>query len=272
MRVEAKRRHSRLAIWSRRAALLSVLATLAAVIGSRTDVIGAEPALGLLALGLTSAVCAILAALIAFATIWRDARRGFGAAVLGLILGAAILAYPGILFTRLFTLPAIADVSTSPDDPIPFLAVAWDHAAPTVAQIAAQRVAYPEIVPHVYAADPSSVFDEVLLLAGDRNWQIDLAEPPIFAPTDPAAIGDPAAAEPAAPPLMSAGFVTAEARTWIVGFREDVVIRVSAGPAGAIVDMRSASRVFAHDFGSDARRIADFLRDLDGRLTRVSPG
>ncbi len=258
-----------------------------AVVGHRTDFIDQQPTLAMLALGLAFAFSAVIAAIVAFGAIWRDARKGFGAAVLGLVIGAALIAYPAVLFSRLFSLPAIADVTTDPDDVPAFLGVDWDHSDPTPLQTAAQIGAYPGVVPHVYAADPPRVFDEVAQLVQERGWNVVLEEPPVVAapipqPVPPAA-GDgvagadaaPAVAETPvepAPTLATPGYVVAVARTAVVGFREDVAIRIMAGPDGTIVDMRSASRVFAHDFGSDARRIESFLSDLDERLPLVTPG
>ena len=50
-------------------------------------------------------------------------------------------------------------------------------------------------------------------------------------------------------------------------FKDDVVVRIRPDPAragGSIVDMRSISRVGVSDVGVNAKRIRDFLRDLEG--------
>ena len=52
-------------------------------------------------------------------------------------------------------------------------------------------------------------------------------------------------------------------------FSEDVAIRVRAEEDETVVDMRSASRFFAHDLGSNARRISSFLNELDARLAAI---
>ena len=57
--------------------------------------------------------------------------------------------------------------------------------------------------------------------------------------------------------------IEATARTPIMGFRDDVVIRVSATADGARVDMRSASRYGLYDFGANATRVRSLLEDLD---------
>ena len=57
--------------------------------------------------------------------------------------------------------------------------------------------------------------------------------------------------------------IEATARTPIMGFRDDVVIRVSPTSDGARVDMRSASRYGLYDFGANAARIRSLLEDID---------
>jgi uncharacterized protein (DUF1499 family) len=43
---------------------------------------------------------------------------------------------------------------------------------------------------------------------------------------------------------------------------EDVVIRIHSEDGGARVDMRSLSRLGRFDFGSNARRVRNFMADL----------
>jgi uncharacterized protein (DUF1499 family) len=58
------------------------------------------------------------------------------------------------------------------------------------------------------------------------------------------------------------GRIEAVARTLVMGFREDISIRVRAVDKGVRVDMRSASRYGQHDFGSNARRIDSFFAEF----------
>ncbi|HEU0055104.1 MAG TPA: DUF1499 domain-containing protein [Longimicrobium sp.] len=65
------------------------------------------------------------------------------------------------------------------------------------------------------------------------------------------------------------GEVTAEARTILWRFVDDVTIRVSLDDHGLTrVDLASASRLRGYDWGVNARRIARFLHALDRRLRR----
>jgi uncharacterized protein (DUF1499 family) len=69
------------------------------------------------------------------------------------------------------------------------------------------------------------------------------------------------------------GRLTAEARTRMWKFVDDVMVRVSLDPHGwTRVDVHSASRTGRADLGTNARRIARFLHRLDGRLHRPGEG
>lgn len=63
------------------------------------------------------------------------------------------------------------------------------------------------------------------------------------------------------------GTITAEARTVLWAFTDDVVIRISLDDKGMTrVDLRSSSRVGRGDLGVNGRRVARFLHALDARL------
>ncbi len=62
------------------------------------------------------------------------------------------------------------------------------------------------------------------------------------------------------------GLIEAIARTPILGFRDDVVVRVRATSDGARIDVRSASRYGRHDFGTNAARVRNLINDIDDVL------
>ena len=71
---------------------------------------------------------------------------------MGLLLGLMLLAYPAYLGYRATKLPAIADITTDPDNPPRFDVLArlrprGRNDYPGGAVAAAQRAAYPDIVP-----------------------------------------------------------------------------------------------------------------------------
>ena len=250
-------RRSRLAAVSSRLAALSVPVLIIAAIGHRAGMLAATPTYAVMALGFSLAALAAITALAAFAGIWRDGRKGAGAATRGLIVGLLVLVLPAIGAWKVVTLPRLIDISTDPADPPQFERAQFDRAPDdqTIAdpgddEIAAQQDAYPDIVPRHYPVSTARVYDEAKSIVDDRHWRILVTRAP--SETDETA------------------HIEAVATTPIFGFRQDVVIRIVPDGDGALVDMRSAARNAAHDLGADAERIRAFFRDLDASLQGVS--
>ena len=65
------------------------------------------------------------------------------------------------------------------------------------------------------------------------------------------------------------GRIEAVARTPIMGFREDVAIRVLPDGEGSRVDIRSSSRYFESDLGSNAARVAKLIEDINTAAENV---
>src|SRR5215469_7958075 len=115
---------SRLAIWARRVALFSLVATVIAVIIVRSGALDIVPALSTLAGALMLAVVAILLALGAAVVIWFEGVGGMKEMFAALFIGLALIAYPLFLGIRGYRLPAIYDITTDPIDPPRFEAIA----------------------------------------------------------------------------------------------------------------------------------------------------
>jgi uncharacterized protein (DUF1499 family) len=54
-----------------------------------------------------------------------------------------------------------------------------------------------------------------------------------------------------------------------MGFREDVSIRITPDGEGSRVDIRSSSRYFESDLGSNASRIARLIEDINSAVDRA---
>ena len=65
------------------------------------------------------------------------------------------------------------------------------------------------------------------------------------------------------PQLRREGRIEAIAQTPIMGFREDVAIRVKADGEDSRVDIRSSSRYFESDLGSNAKRVTQLIEDIN---------
>jgi uncharacterized protein (DUF1499 family) len=67
------------------------------------------------------------------------------------------------------------------------------------------------------------------------------------------------------------GVIEAVARTPILGFRDDVVVRIRPTVDGTRIDVRSASRYGRHDLGTNAKRVRSLIDDIDDVLARPQP-
>jgi hypothetical protein len=239
---------SRLAVWSGRFALFALAVAALAVIIVRSGLLEIVPALTTFAAALIFAALAVLLAFASFVVIWRQGLTGLGHALLGLFLGLMLLAYPAYLSYRAMKLPAISDITTDTGNPPRFDVLARlrprgraTYAGAVVAE--KQRAAYPEIVTLQLSVPPKTAFDLALSLATKRKWLVVDSRPPA--------------------PSRRDGSIEAVARTAIMGFRDDVAIRVSPTAQGSRVDVRAAARYGFHDFGANAARVRTLLEDLD---------
>ncbi len=238
---------SRLAAWSGRFALFALAVAALSIMIVRSGLLEIVPALATFAAALVFAGLAVLLSFLAFIVIWRQGLSGIGSAVLGLFLGLLLLAYPGYLGYRAARLPAISDITTDTGNPPRFEALARarprgrdDYPGAAVAR--AQEAAYPDVAPLQVSAPARIAYDITLALVTKRKWQVADAHPPLG---------------------RREAVIEATARTPIMGFRDDVVIRISPASDGARIDIRSASRYGLSDFGANAARIRSLLDDID---------
>jgi uncharacterized protein (DUF1499 family) len=245
---------SRLAIWARRLAIFSLPAAALAIIAERAGLFEYMPVLMTFGAALGLAAMAVLLAIAAMIAIWFNGREGGGRAFTALLIGLALLGYPAYLGIKAYRLPAISDVTTDPYDPPRFEAVArlrTREANPIsyegLATFQQQRAAYPDIEPLAAGVNAQTAYDAALAIVTKRNWRVVDARAPQAGRRD--------------------GHIEAIARTPIMGFRDDVVIRVRAAGAGARIDVRSSSRYGFHDFGTNAARVSSLLEDIDDATT-----
>jgi hypothetical protein len=238
---------SRAALWAPRLAWFAVAVTGIAVALLRLERVELLPGVVTLLLGFAFAAAAAALALFGFLRIWSEGRRGIGSALLGLVLAAAVLGWPGYLAARAVFLPAITDVTTDVVDPPTFSRsrAAFQARAgqipeePPAETRTRQRRAYPRIASLTLDRSPEETFDLALKAAERRGWRIiDRARP-----------GG----------RTGAGRFDAVDRTTILRLPEDITVRVRPLADGTRLDVRSASRIGPHDIGSNAARIRRFL-------------
>jgi hypothetical protein len=258
---------SRLAIWARRLALFSLVATLIAVVIVRSGALEIVPALSTLAGALMLACVAMLLAFAAAIVIWHHGIGGGRQAVTAFLIGAVLVAYPAYLGVRATRLPAIYDITTDPIDPPQFDAIARlrprDANPVTYAGLYAaelQHAAYSDIEPDDTTATPQEAFAAVMKVITKRKWRVvDTRQPQAGLPR----VIDARAVQPSA---VRDGIIEAVARTPILGFRDDVVVRIRPTVDGSRIDVRSASRYGRHDLGTNAKRIRSLIDDIDDVL------
>jgi uncharacterized protein (DUF1499 family) len=243
---------SGLASWARNLAVFSVVAVVVSIIIVRFGFLEMKPALATFFGALALAGLSILLGLAAFVAIWQNGSRGMSRILLAFLIDAVILAYPAYLGLQYRKLPAIHDITTDPIDPPRFEALArlraGDGANTAVYaglySAEQQRSAYPDIETVELEVPVQRAYELTLQIVTKRKWLVIDERPP--------------------QPPRRIGRIEAVARTPIMGFREDVSIRITAdGDDDSRVDIRSSSRYFESDLGSNAARVTKLMDDLN---------
>jgi uncharacterized protein (DUF1499 family) len=241
---------SSLATWARNLALFSLIAVVVSILIVRFGFLEMKPALATFFGALACAALSILVGLAAFAAIWQNGSRGMGRILLALLIDAVILAYPAYLGLQYRKLPRIYDITTDSIDPPRFEALARLRAGegtnPAVYaglySAERQAIAYPDIETVELELPPQRAYEITLALIHKRKWRVVDERPP---------------------QARREGHIEAIAETLIMGFREDVTVRIKADGEDSRVDIRSASRYFDSDLGSNAARVTALIADIN---------
>ena len=186
-------------------------------------------------------VFTVAAAILAFR---YRVHRALAAALFGLVVSLAGAGPPLYLWWQAQDLPHIHDVSTDTDNPPRYVAVMplrkdarnpTDYSAETAAQ---QKKGYPDIAPALLAVPPAQALQRAERAARAMGWEIVAVAPDDLR-------------------------LEATDTTLLFGFKDDVVIRVTASGSGSRVDVRSLSRIGGSDIGTNAKRVRAFLRQLE---------
>lgn len=194
--------------------------------------------------GLAAAIISLLG--LAALALTRSAGHGraFVSAGLGVILGTVVVIVPWNWRQTARRVPPIHDITTDTENPPAFIAILplrkdarnpAEYGGPEIA--AQQEAAYPDILPLVLDVPLPQAFERALAAAREMGWEIVAAS----------------AAE---------GRIEATATTFWFGFKDDVVVRITAADGGSRIDVRSVSRVGRSDLGTNARRIRNYLARL----------
>lgn len=150
---------------------------------------------------------------------------------------------------RANSVPPIHDITTDLNSPPEFVAmVRLREDAPNPPEYDAeessdaQREAYPHIEPLMVDMELQEVMDIAVVLVADRGWQL-------------VAIN------------RNDGRIEATEKLPWFGFKDDVLLRFTEENGSTRVDMRSKSRIGRSDLGVNAKRIEQFLDDLESRVS-----
>jgi len=163
----------------------------------------------------------------------------------GQILGRCLFSLPGVLLLVSIVgnrgdVPPIHDITTDVADPPVFeqaLALRGEGTNPIdldADDINQQLAAYPEVKTLRTELSIESAFALSEELVNKMGWEVTRSD-------------------------LNAGVIEAVDTTRVMGFKDDIVIRLRTDADGTLVDLRSVSRVGISDLGANAARIQDFL-------------
>lgn len=237
------------ALWSRRLALFAMAVIITGLALAR---IGLDPTAVLAVLGsaIGLACLALLCAGAATVAIWRTGRKGVSLLLSGTFFALLVLAYPAYLTYQAVRLPPLHDITTDIDNPPSFslsheaLAARKGFVPSSIAPAVRQRQldAYPDVQPIILDLDADDAYQTVLHAVAARHWTLVDSQPP----------GG----------RLGLGHVDAIAHGLVLGFPNDITIRIRPLAGQTRVDVRAVSRIGQHDFGANARRILAFTDEL----------
>jgi uncharacterized protein (DUF1499 family) len=245
--------------WSSRIALFAASLLIIDVVLHRLTSFPTPVAINLFAVSVLGLALSFLVALLAFVQIWRRGYKGAGSATIGMLLPVLILLWPLSYLPAYMNLPQINDVTTDLAQPPRFVELASQHsqgtspvAYPTERFGPLQQAAYPDLRTFVMSRSAEEAFELIEEVVRKFHWRVAASTPPTGR-------------------SARSGTLEATDQTLLVGFVDDVVIRVEAGSGGTRVDVRSASRYGLHDFGQNAQRVRRFLTELQTRAASTLP-
>ncbi|MEQ1717830.1 MAG: DUF1499 domain-containing protein [Hyphomicrobium sp.] len=248
-----------LARWGSRLAFFSALLLVAALFLHRIFGLPTPYALNLAGTAFAGAALAVVMAAVAGLDIWVTGRQGTARVVIAGGVAMALLAVPVATWIISRDWPAITDVTTDTANPPAFVELVGARPA------GANPLAYRQ---DDFAALQTSGYPDLKTLAVPRSVE-DTYEVVLQALSKLKL--KPVAQTPPAEAADGAGSVELSDRTLILGFRDDVAIRVGGDDTSSKVDVRSSSRYGRHDFGRNAERVRMILKEIVGRLEATVP-
>ncbi len=179
-------------------------------------------------------------------------RKGVWVGMLALVVSVTGLGYGALVMKTATELPFIHDVSTDTQNPPGFTSSilaapdrqnSLDYIHKTmgkdkVLNSVLQVEGYKDIRTVVRPESPEALFDRALKTARNQGWAVVKSD-------------------------KTAGIIEATDTSFWFGFKDDISVRIVAGEGGgAVLDIRSVSRVGQSDIGANAKRIRAFTSGL----------
>ena len=247
-------KEAREARWARRMALFFLQLLILTVILHRFAGLGTPAAINLIGVSVVGMLIAVVIAVASLIRIWFGGQTGAAQDFAAIVLGLIGLALPVFFLAKAVTLPPLNDVQTSPADPLHFTVLADERPRdanplvdPDAEKAAMQAEAYGDIGPMYLERSAPEVFVLVNEAVGRLGWTVVVNETP----------GE-----------SGVGRIEATDRSMIMGFTDDVIVRVKGDDAHTLIDVRSVSRYGMHDFGANADRIRALYGEVNAALEK----
>jgi hypothetical protein len=237
-------RTSKWAIWARRFGSLALPLTIVPVLLHREQMISSSDFLIVELFAAGVAALALVMALGAFTRLWITGDQGWGKASWGLFFAVICLLPFGYLGAQAVRYPLVSEVATNFGSPLPL--TTQIRVNPTDAAMQAEIASiFPNVRTRTYPIDATQTFATIEDLIDARGWEVRTRRTP--------------------PTALDSGQVNAISMA-LLGWRDEVAIRVVGTPQGSTVDMRSVPLSGFFDFGENGRRVEEFLLALDQKV------
>lgn len=230
--------------WGGRIARATIAAAVLVLLAGPSIKFGILPWQAGLMMFVVAALLAGIGGLISLIALLR--KRGGMLAVLAAAAGLAAIIIPVAIIAGGRAAPPIHDITTDTANPPAFVAVTPDLRGantnpvtydPAIAPV--QAKAYPALAPLLLPDAPAAAFEKALAAAKAMGWEIVASD-------------------------AATGRIEATDTVPWWGFKDDVVVRLTAEGTGTRIDVRSKSRVGKGDLGVNAKRISDYLAKISG--------
>ena len=237
--------------WTPRVALFSGALVCTAILLHRLLGMPTPLALNLFGVAFGLAALAIGLGVISLVDVWRRGTSGVEWSLIGMALAAGVFAWPLSFLPSYLGQPTMNDVTTDLAAPPRFVALsklrgkgANPAEYPQQRFVELQKISYPDLRPLYLSRSLDDAYDIALETVTRMRYQVIADDPP--GPRKP-------------------GVIEAVDRTLVIGFYDDVIVRVSSEQGRSRIDVRSSSRYGEHDLGRNATRVRRLLAELQTR-------